>query len=75
MDNVAYTQSHTRTRTYSSKRIYKNISPTLRSLAVRNFLNGLFSVLFLLNLGKKKQFRPSRKRPLQISPVVSPVYK
>ena len=73
MDNFTYT--HTRTRTYSLKRIYKNISPILRSLAVRNFLDGLYSVLFLLNLGKKKQFPLSRKRPLQISPVVSPVYK
>ena len=44
MDNFSYT--HTRTRTYSSKRICKNISPILRSQAVRNFLNGLYSVLF-----------------------------
>ena len=60
MDDFGYTH----TRTYTSKRIYKTTSPILRSQAVRNFLNRLYSVLFFFNLGKKKQFPPSRKHPL-----------
>ena len=46
MDDFAYTHTHTHRRAHTSKRICKNTSPILRSLAFRNFLNGLYSVLF-----------------------------